>query len=81
MAGTCRSGFLTGVVAAVAARALPHPGVGATRHVTISIGAASLNPDCPEDAASLLLRADAALYRAKRNGRDRTEVDLRVVNG
>jgi diguanylate cyclase (GGDEF)-like protein len=66
---------------AVVALALPHPGAGAARHVTLSIGAASLNPGCPEDAASLLKRADAALYRAKRNGRDRTEVDLRVVNG
>ncbi len=66
---------------AVGARALPHPGNGAVGHVTLSIGAASLNPDCPEDAVSLLLRADAALYRAKRNGRDRTEVDLCVVNG
>jgi diguanylate cyclase (GGDEF)-like protein len=66
---------------AVAALALPHPDNGAARHVTLSIGAAALNPACPEDAASLLLRADAALYRAKRNGRDRTEVDLRVVNG
>ena len=65
--------------AAVAALALPHPGAGAGRHVTLSIGAASFNPERPEDAASLLLRADAALYRAKRGGRNRTEVDPRVA--
>lgn len=45
----------------------------------LSIGLASLNPALPEDAASLLRRADAALYRAKHAGRDRAEVDLRIV--
>jgi diguanylate cyclase (GGDEF)-like protein len=39
---------------------------------TVSIGAASAVP--PVEFASLLVRADAALYRAKGNGRNRTEV-------
>jgi diguanylate cyclase (GGDEF)-like protein len=37
--------------------------------VTLSIGVASLNPG--DDATSLLRRADDALYRAKRGGRNR----------
>jgi diguanylate cyclase (GGDEF)-like protein len=39
--------------------------------VTASIGAAELRPE--EEAAHLVERADAALYRAKANGRDRVE--------
>jgi len=41
--------------------------------ITVSIGAAALKPD--EDWQSWLARADAALYRAKSEGRDRTVVD------
>jgi diguanylate cyclase (GGDEF)-like protein len=41
--------------------------------VTVSIGAAQLMPH--EDAAAWLARADLALYRAKRGGRNRVEVD------
>ena len=41
--------------------------------VTASIGLASLEPGDP-DAAALLRRADAAMYRAKREGRDRVAV-------
>ena len=39
--------------------------------VTASIGVAELSVD--DDPASLLARADAALYRAKAAGRDRVE--------
>ncbi|HEX7111293.1 MAG TPA: GGDEF domain-containing protein, partial [Mizugakiibacter sp.] len=39
---------------------------------TVSIGIADLLPD--DDMETLILRADAALYRAKREGRNRVEV-------
>ena len=42
---------------------------------TISIGVAGFVPGMQADAMSLLRRADAALYRAKRGGRNRVEVD------
>lgn len=41
--------------------------------VTVSIGAAALRPD--EDWQAWLARADAALYQAKNEGRNRTVVD------
>ena len=41
--------------------------------VTVSIGAAELSAG--EDSASWLARADLALYRAKRGGRNRVEID------
>jgi diguanylate cyclase (GGDEF)-like protein len=37
--------------------------------IHVSIGVASLEPE--DDTSSLLRRADARLYEAKRNGRDR----------
>ncbi len=40
--------------------------------VTVSIGIAVFDP-AREDARALLARADAALYRAKSNGRNRVE--------
>jgi diguanylate cyclase (GGDEF)-like protein len=46
---------------------------GAPVEVTLSVGAAFMHPDEPSDA--LLDRADQALYRAKRNGRNRIELD------
>lgn len=52
---------------AVVAAALPAPqGV-----VTVSIGCSSLRPLETEGTAPLLARADAALYRAKQDGRNR----------
>jgi diguanylate cyclase (GGDEF)-like protein len=45
--------------------------------VTVSIGAAALRPD--EDWQAWLGRADAALYRAKTAGRDRTLIDEDVI--
>jgi diguanylate cyclase (GGDEF)-like protein len=64
---------------AVEAMQLPHPALGDRRVVSISLGVAYTNPARPETPEALMARADAALYRAKRAGRDRAEVDLRVV--
>jgi diguanylate cyclase (GGDEF)-like protein/PAS domain S-box-containing protein len=45
---------------------------GDSLHVTASAGVSCTN--CEESAEAILQRADAALYRAKANGRDRVEV-------
>jgi diguanylate cyclase (GGDEF)-like protein len=47
--------------------------------VTVSIGAAGFVPSVQAEPNSLLRRADAALYRAKRAGRNRVEVDADPV--
>lgn len=57
--------------AAVAAHALPHPGNDARGHVTVSVGIATLIPSRDRAPEDLIAAADAALYRAKREGRDR----------
>lgn len=51
-----------------------HHGVPATHPVTISVGAAIAFPGEKLDAT--LARADAALYRAKQNGRNCVDVDV-----
>lgn len=45
-----------------------------TDHVTISLGGASLVPRAGQPAADLLAACDAALYEAKRGGRNRAVV-------
>ncbi len=47
---------------------------GESISVTVSIGAAVRGPDGLTDPRALIQAADAALYRAKRSGRDRVEV-------
>jgi PleD family two-component response regulator len=52
---------------------IPHaanPGIGI---VTFSAGVSTFRPDEDTDAAAVLARADAALYRAKARGRDCVE--------
>ena len=59
----------------VAATALPAPeGTGSVR-VTLSIGVATLGIDA-DDVASLVEKADSALYEAKRLGRDRVAMAI-----
>jgi diguanylate cyclase (GGDEF)-like protein len=58
------------ILATVADRALPHD-ASVFGRVTVSIGAASLMPSIDSSAENLTARADAALYAAKRSGRNR----------
>lgn len=55
-------------------RTRPFAGVGVQESVTVSIGIASDVARDDRVAAVLIARADEALYVAKRNGRDRTEL-------
>lgn len=55
-----------------ATRALRLPQVDASLRVSTSIGLAQAQPG--ESREALLARADAALYRAKQDGRDRIEL-------
>ncbi|HYZ62237.1 MAG TPA: diguanylate cyclase, partial [Acetobacteraceae bacterium] len=57
------------VRAAIRGAAILHAGSGCGV-VTTSIGVAAIEPGEPVEAAELIRRADAALYRAKREGRD-----------
>ncbi len=53
------------------ARAIAHPASSVGPVVTISLGVASCTPADETMAASLVAQADAALYRAKQDGRNR----------
>jgi diguanylate cyclase (GGDEF)-like protein len=53
------------------ARAIPHPASPVAPVVTISLGVAVRIPDDNTTADALVVDADAALYNAKRGGRNR----------
>jgi diguanylate cyclase (GGDEF)-like protein len=55
----------------LAEREMPHSASSVSPYVTLSIGVAELDPDTMDHFDLLLQRADQALYRAKRQGRDR----------
>ena len=61
-------------VDAVRALQVPHARSATAPHVTVSVGVAALevarDDDLAQAAAKLLADADAALYEAKRGGRD-----------
>jgi diguanylate cyclase (GGDEF)-like protein len=58
---------------AVASLAIPNEDAPTSRTVTLSIGVASYTPGVGGEPKELLAAADAALFRAKRLGRNRTE--------
>ena len=51
--------------------AIPHAGSSASSVVTVSIGVANVQPTDSDPPTMLIEAADAALYRAKRDGRNR----------
>ena len=57
--------------AACEALAIPHPTSPVSPVVTISLGVASCIPSAESSAEFLVAQADAALYRAKKAGRNR----------
>ena len=59
--------------ARVASEGIPHEGVGEAATVTISVGVACVAPVPGVPGTSLIAAADAALYRAKRGGKNRVE--------
>ncbi|MGL6352057.1 MAG: diguanylate cyclase domain-containing protein [Aeromonas sp.] len=61
---------------ALKARGIPHENSQVSSYVTCSFGVATVIPDGRMKIADLIQKADAALYQAKHNGRDRIEVAL-----
>lgn len=55
---------------------IPHHKSRVSGRVSCSFGVATLVPDQHNSIAELIQKADAALYQAKHNGRDRIEVTL-----
>lgn len=58
----------------IAALRLHHPASSVARHVTVSIGAACVEPPAGRHHEGLIQLADEALYAAKEGGRNRTVV-------
>jgi diguanylate cyclase (GGDEF)-like protein len=60
---------IRGAVAALRIPHICHPGF-----VTVSVGAAGMRPDRGSNSGMIVEAADVALYDAKRNGRNRSEI-------
>ena len=54
--------------------ALYHRASSLVQHITLSLGIASVIPTADQKAQTLIDQADAALYSAKQQGRDRYQV-------
>jgi diguanylate cyclase (GGDEF)-like protein len=61
---------------AVRSLSIPHESVDPTEYVTLSVGVATALPPVIKNEQELVAAADAALYRAKRKGRDRAEFEV-----
>jgi diguanylate cyclase (GGDEF)-like protein len=62
------------ICVAVRTLAIPHAGSAAAKQVTISVGAASIQPTHEGEPDALIRKADECLYQAKGEGRDRAVV-------
>jgi diguanylate cyclase (GGDEF)-like protein len=60
----------------VAALQIVHPQSSVSDYLTVSIGIASVVPTADQSPEDLIAAADAALYQAKRRGRDRYWIRL-----
>jgi diguanylate cyclase (GGDEF)-like protein len=56
---------------AISTLAIPHEKSRVSNHITLSLGIASIMPTSDQSLDSLIAKADAALYTAKKQGRDR----------
>jgi len=62
-----------GIRAAVVTLEIPHAGSRAASQVTVSLGVACMTPEVDKDPDTLLKAADAQLYAAKSEGRNRAK--------